>query len=193
MTASKRSFDVPELMQRARSGDRSAQAELFEGVHHRLLDRIRLMMGPEARRLAESSDFLQGVFAEALVSLDGIPAKTEDDLLRWLTAAARNNIRDDVRRRREKAFSSLSRSLSGSVSPSADTPAPDSEAEWRDELFDLAEALEGIDEKHRRIIELRYLEDLRFAEIAERLDCSTDAARMLLNRALLKVGRLLRK
>ena len=100
------------------------------------------------------------------------------------TEPAVNNIRDEVRRGREKAIESFSRSI-------ASRPGPSTEVELGEDLHLLAERLEGMDEDHRRVIELRALDNLRFKEVAERMGRSEDAVRMLFRRALVSLGGLL--
>jgi hypothetical protein len=59
-----------------------------------LLERIRLMLGEDARRQADSIDFLQEVFVEVLAKIDSCDFRDERALLRWMTTVARNDIRD---------------------------------------------------------------------------------------------------
>ena len=69
----------------------------------RLLSRIRLLMGPGARRQAESGDFLGDVLVATLRARPDLEPKPSEELLRWMTAVARNRIRVDVRKKRERA------------------------------------------------------------------------------------------
>ena len=54
-----------QLVRQAQAGDHAALSDLLKRYRGRLLARVRLMMGEQARRLAESQDFLQNVFAVA--------------------------------------------------------------------------------------------------------------------------------
>ena len=168
------------------SGVDSLGAEL-EHLRPRLLERIRLMMGEQARAVAESGDFFQELCAEALRDRSRMP-DGEGARLRWLTAIARNNVRDEVRRRRELAFSHLSEAVG---TPSAGSGSP-SRAAVRDEhAHALAEALETLREDQRRVIELRELDGLPFEDVGAVLGRSAEAARKLHMRALLQLGRTL--
>ena len=62
--------DARDVVARAREGDRAARAALLERWQPRMLARIRLMMGDEARRHAESIDFVHSVLIQALERLD---------------------------------------------------------------------------------------------------------------------------
>ena len=177
---------------RAREGDAGALGALVERFQEPLLARVRLMLGEEARRCAESVDFVQGAILDALRQGAPIPCDDERGLLRWMTAAARNDIRNAATRRREQALSSLSASLSLESIPDRGTPSPPSAAELDEEHLRLVEALEQLDQDQRRAIELRDLDGLSFAEVGRCMERSEAAAQMLHARALLRLGKALR-
>ena len=179
--------DSIELLRRARGGDPRSLGVVLARFRPALLERIRWMMGPEARRVADSGDFLQGVFAAVLRDLDGRSPEDEEGLLRWMTAVARNDIRDSVRRRREEAFDSLSTLLA----ERGGTATPASHVAHQERLHRLAGALERLDEKLKTVLELRVFDDARFREIGERVGCDEAHARYLFNKALIAVSRLL--
>jgi RNA polymerase sigma-70 factor (ECF subfamily) len=179
-----------ELVLRARRGDAEARARLLERWRPRLLARIRTMLGERARRHAESADLLQGTLAKALERIDAESFANEDHVLRWMTAVARNDIRDLAGRQRERAFESLSESWHASAHPDSSTPSPVSAADREERLMHLMEALERLEEGERRAIELRDLEGLTFPEIGARLGWSDDRARLTHLRALSRLGQL---
>ena len=178
--------DLDDLVRRARGGDAVASGALIERVREPLLARIRLLMGDEARRVAESSDFLHETFVAALPALDQVSLCGPTQFLNWLTAIARNRIRQGVRRRREQALSSLSQSLSG-----VPVAEPDSKA-WFDELLHLAQAMEELPPDEQRSIELHDLQGLSFAVLGQRLGCSERHARRVHARAVLQLARAMR-
>lgn len=184
-------LDTPELLSRARGGDRTSLEQLLRRYRPELLTRIRLMMGEDARTAAESGDFLQGALVEVLQDLSRYELKDELAFLRWATHIARNNIRDEVRRRREKALQSFV-SGSGLFTPgrpgreSAETP---SHCVVRAEQLELLiDALTYLRDGYQRVIELHWFEGLSFAEVGRRMERSEDAARMLHARALIRLG-----
>jgi len=180
-----------ELLRRAQAGDSVALESLLERFRDPLLERIRLMMGGQARCSAESLDFLQGMFLEVIQGLEGVHVRDEQSLLRWMTTIARNNIRDHVRRTRERALESLTASCLCRSDLENDVPSPPSEAAVQEDVHTLIEALLELAPDHRRVIELRDLDELRFREIAELMDRSEDAVHVLHTRALVRLGRLL--
>lgn len=183
--------DTVELILRAERGEEGCLGKILERYRERLLERVRWMMGAEARELAESGDFLQGVFLKIIQRFDRFELRDERSFLRWATQIARNGIRDDLRRRREVALEAFA-TESGFWSPHASRgDSPDRAAEWAEEIDRLVDALSELDEDQRRVVELRHFEKLPFAEIGARLERSANAAQLLHARALTRLNRLL--
>ncbi len=178
-----------ELLKLAHSGDAAALSRLLERYSERLLVRVRLMMGAEARAQAESVDFLQMTMAEVVEHLPRFEIRNERAFLGWLTTIARNRIRDSVRRQREAAFTTLSVTCSNDQSGRGKTPA--SEAADHEEALRLVEALEELDAPSRQVVELRNLEGLSYRAIGERLGFGEERVRRKHQRAVLRLGILL--
>ncbi len=171
-----------DLFLRAGSGDGEALAHVVALYQDRLLARIRLMMGPDARGCVESGDVLQDVFSEAIRGLRAGDLRDEQAFLRWVTAIARHHIVDEVRRRREQSLEALSSEfVAGEPSIAARLSAE--EAGER-----LVEAIEELDAMRQRVVELRALEGWAWARIAHELGRSEGAVRKLYNRALVELG-----
>ncbi len=161
----------------------------LQELHPKLLTRIRIMMGEEARAHADSGDFYQGLCLEALRDERRFQRLVADDraLLRWLTAIARNNIRDEVRKRRE----ALLASFSDTVFRHGEETTP-SQVTLRTERQErIAEALEALAPDYRRVIELRDLDGLSLRQVGDTMKRSEEAARKLHRRALIQLGRTL--
>ena len=178
-----------ELLRLAHRGDTDALSRLLERYSERLLGRVRLMMGAEARAQAESVDFLQMAMTEVVERMDRFEVRDERAFMAWLTTIARNRIRDSVRRGRETAFTNLSASCSKDGSGPGKTPA--SEAADHEQALRLVEALEELDAPSRKIVELRNLEGLSYREIGERMGFGEEGARQRHRRAVLRLGTLL--
>jgi len=182
------SADLSALIEGARSGDPRASEALFQCCREPLLARIRWMMGDEARRLADSDDFLQSTMAAALPALPVFQQRGGESFLRWLTAIARNKIRHEVRRKREEALSALSSAVGdASVRGSCDDGGFSV-----DSALTLFEALSRLATDERRLIELRDLDGQSFAEIGATLGCSNRHAHRLHAQALLRLSRAFR-
>ena len=186
------SQDTLELIHLARAGNRDALGSLLERFGDRLLGRIRMMMGAQARRFLESGDVLGTVVLEALTGFEKAGISNDDQLLRWLTSIARNKIRHEFRRRHAIAFEALSAEMVGRArGGSAHGPGSNLGADEQVEV--LVEALEFMDEGSRRIIELRAFERMSFRDIGEAMEKGEDAARMQYTRALVVLGRIVRR
>lgn len=175
-----------ELLQRARGGDSQALGAVLDRYQQRLLDRIRLMMGAQARTTAESTDFLQGTFLEVVRGFERFEVRDERAFLRWMTTIARNKIRSATRGRREQALSLLSTGLmrlgdNGAVSGSnAIGPEPE---------LRLVEALESLPPDLRSVLELHDLEGLSFEDVGRSLGSHEHAVRRLHAKALIELAK----
>ncbi|MEM7200965.1 MAG: sigma-70 family RNA polymerase sigma factor [Planctomycetota bacterium] len=183
-----------DLFARAVGGDADSLDELLRRFREPLLRRLRLMLGPQARRQAESVDFMQQVFTTAVEHQSDLEGLDDAALLRWLTATARNRVRASVRGRWAAGFETLSISLGGVAPPESPSNAtPSGAAAQREGVEHLLESLEGLAEEHRRVIELRDFEGLPFAEVGAAMDRGENAARMLHARAMVKLAQHVRR
>lgn len=164
---------------------RSSLEALIRDNRERLLGRIRQLMGAEVRRSTDSIDVLHGVLSRALEERASDP-RDPGPFLRWLTALARHRIVDEVRRRREESFEGTARERALSDAPSVTSCLSLQETVQR-----MLAALHELEPVHRRVIELRCLEELPWLSIAAELGRSEEAARKLYHRSLLHLGRRL--
>lgn len=181
-----------ELVARAQRGEVGARDELLEALRPALCDRIDMMMGSAARRYAEGHDIVHGALLEVVRDLGRFTPKSSGSLLRWACQIARNRIHDELRRKHELAFESLtsdSWNLAGGV---ASGPSPSSVLDLNERKERLADAMVELSSSHRDVIRLRYFEGLRFAAIGERMGRSENAVMLLHTRALLRLGAMLR-
>jgi RNA polymerase sigma-70 factor (ECF subfamily) len=181
------------LLHAARLGSQHSIGVILERYRGRLLDRIRLMLGPKARQLAESGDILHGAIVEIVRDLPHLRPKNGREFLGWATRIARNNIRDAVDKRREARFADLARtSIDASVFTGKE-PAPDDVARDHELSDRLLEVLEELSPDHQAVIELRHFEGLPFAAIGARLQRSENAAERLHARAMVELGQRMRR
>jgi len=179
-----------ELIERARAGDPQARGELLARCQPRLLERIRFMLGEELRAHAESIDLAQSVMLAVLEQPNASLYADEARLLRWMTAAARNSIRDRARRARVRAVETLGDSTVGPGLVDAGSPGPSTAFVQLERAVVLAELVEALEPDERRVLELRELEGQTFAQIAAELGGTDDRVRLLHQRAILNLGRL---
>ena len=186
------SLDTKVLLVAAQKGDRSALDELFE----RLLPRVRriaaLRMGCRESELWDREDLVQETLIDAFQNLEDFEHRNEGALCDWLATMVQNNLRDHHRRRkaakrdvgriapRRGHSTVLSDSVLGHDSTTPSRIAQAAELEQQVET-----ALLALDERQRRVIELRKLCEFSFEEIATELGFSSpSSARSLFSRAM---------
>ena len=178
-----------DFIRRVRAGDERAAMDLVERYEPAIRRAVRVRLrDPRLRRLIESVDICQSVFASFFVrtSLGQYDLESPDKLVRLLATIARNKVAYQANRERA-ACRDQRRVNRGAVL--GDCPAPDSSPSRQ-----LA-ARELVEEARRRMTpdELRLLErrehGLGWAEIAAELGGSPDALRIRLARAVARITR----
>lgn len=170
-------------VRRAKRGDRDAFAALYDTFAGPLYDRVLL---PRLGSAAAAEDALADTFRTALERI----ATYEDrgpSIWHWLARIAANKANDQHRAaaRSGRALTDFERL----VGPLVDGAPPPGEvyarAVERDEArVHVAAAMERLNPRYRRAIELRFLEDRERAACAEALDVTVGTFDVVLLRAL---------
>ncbi len=169
------------LVERARSGDLQAFAELFEPLRPRLLASIRTRLSPAIRQRVDPEDVLQDTYVRALHSLSRFEWRGEDSFGRWLEAIASHVALDVVRREGRRPALRLERE------PPGDGAAPSRGLRRQERRERLMKALRTLSPDHQTVLELSRMEGLSIREIADRMDRSESAVKNLLLRATRKL------
>jgi len=177
----------------ARAGSREALGQLLESARRYLVSIARQELDADLRTKNSPSDLVQETFVEAQRAFGQFHGDTEAELLAWLrqlllhrVGKLRRSFRDTQKRRlaREVALggdSSTDGPVGGLV---VNVPSPSGQAMEREQDQALQAALGRLPDDYRRVITLRYQEELPFEEIGRLLDRSPDAARKLWARAV---------
>ena len=194
-----RDDDHDRLVDRTTQGDAAALEALLERHLPSLLVYVRLHAGELLRRKEASQDLVQSVCREILASMDRFEHRGAPAFRAWLFAKALGKIRDrqrywlagrrDARRERE-----LTDSVSGAIDHAAVRPqfaSPSQAAIGEEEMRRLEDAFEELPEDYRQVITLARIVGLPHAEIAAQMERSEAATRVLLYRALARLGRLM--
>jgi len=177
----------------ARAGSREALGKLLEAARQYLLSIARQEFDPDLRAKNSPSDVVQETFVEAQRDFGQFQGDTEAELLAWLrqlllhrVGKLRRRYRDTQKRRlaREVALGGDDSSDGPAAGLAANVPSPSGQAMEHEEDQALQEALERLPEDYRRVITLRYQEQLPFEAIGELLQRSPEAARKLWARAV---------
>lgn len=154
----------------------------------------RLQLGTRLRSKLDASDVVQQAILQAHTARDQFRGATEAEWLGWLRAILANALASSARRFTAEARDlgrerSLEVALDQSASRlacllSADQTSPSAGAVRAEEILGLAQAMAGLPEDQRTVIELHHLKGLPVAQVAEILGKSRPAVAGLLFRAL---------
>jgi len=181
-----------ELVQRIQAGDRSAWEDLYARYHDPLLFAIRCRIGAGLRSRLQSEDVLHSVVLDALRDLGRFEHRGPGSLSHYLHVCVLNKLRNKA-----EYHAALKRSgdvpLTDSLCERLATRGSEEPAYVDDERFGrLERALPGLPEEMREVVLLRSIEGLSNREAAEALGRSEDAASKLYNRALARLGALMK-
>ncbi|MHC4933259.1 MAG: RNA polymerase sigma factor [Planctomycetota bacterium] len=161
----------------ALAGDADARGSLLERLRPRLVLWSSTRMSPSLRSKLEPEDAAQEILLVLHRSLDQFKGGDERAFRAWLFTVAENRIRDLA-----EHAGALKRKPPLPMSFSQTSP---SQAAIRTEMAGrMRRALEGLNEDYRRVIQLRRLEERDPAEVAEILNRTPNAARVLYCRAI---------
>ncbi len=191
------------LLNRAQCSDAAAQGDLlrrFEPWLH-LLARVQV----ESRFAAkfDASDVVQQTLLEAVKAFPQFRGSTEAELTAWLRQILAHALAHEIRRYHGTAKRDLTQevSLDAQLAQSSQRlgalfaesgPSPSQQLAHRELDVLLAEVLSRLPDDYREVLILRHLEGLSHEAIAERLNRSAGATRMLWTRALIALRQELR-
>jgi len=138
---------------------------------------------------------VQDALILALRGLKDFTYSDEGDFLRWLCRIAENRLQDILKRfhsdkrdiHKEISFKQEGSSIYGwfyGAAEPIDTTTPSFIMRKKEALDRLEKALDTLKPEYKEVIVLKKIEGLSHAEIAERLNKSTNAVPMLLFRAM---------
>jgi len=171
---------VPDVIARARAGDREAFAELYdhhvESVYRYLLYRVR--------EPADAEDLASEVFTRAFANIHRYRWQGKS-FLAWLYTIARNAVTD--RRRRDRPTVDLD----NAYGVAEDGPTAHDRAVRSEALDSLRAAIRRLTMEQQEVIVLRFVENLSSRQVAKVLGKNEGAIRALQFRALGRLRKLL--
>lgn len=192
---------VPSLISDARRGNTSSIGVLLQQYRNYLLVLATTQIENRLQPRVSPSDVVQETMLKAHQHFDQFRGRSEAELLGWLRQILVNNLakfveqhvlaaRRDVRR--EVSIERLGAALEQStIQLAALLPAagnsPSMAVQQREEAVVLADRLAQLPKSYREVLVLRNLQSLSFDEVAQRLDRSVGATRMLWLRAIEKL------
>jgi RNA polymerase sigma-70 factor (ECF subfamily) len=191
----------PALVSHARAGDTSSIGVLLDQYRNYLMVLASTQLENRLQPRVSPSDVVQETMLRAHKNFGQFRGTTEAELLAWLRQILVNNLakfveqhllaaRRDVRR--EVSIERLGAALEQStVQLAALLPAegksPSMAVQQREEAVQLADRLAQLPADYREVLVLRNLQSLPFEEVAQRMERSVGATRMLWLRAIEKL------
>jgi RNA polymerase sigma-70 factor, ECF subfamily len=196
-----------DLIGRARRGSQSSLGSLLQQYRNYLVVLASMQIEKRLQPRVSPSDVVQETMLRAHKNFGQFRGTTEPELLAWLRQILVNNLakfveqhmlaaRRDVRR--EVSIERIGAALEHSTIQLAQlVPAtmksPSMAVQQREEAVVLADRLAQLPDDYREVLVLRNLQGLPFDEVAQRIERSVGATRMLWLRAIEKLRSVYRK
>ncbi len=173
---------VPDVIDRARRGDRAAFAEIYDthvdAVYRYLLYRVR--------EPSDAEDLTSEVFTRAFANIHRYRWQGKS-FLAWLYTIARNAVTD--RRRRDRPTVDLDKAYG----VAEDGPTAHERAVHGEEVDALRGAVRHLTGEQQEVLVLRFVENLSSRQVAQILGKNEGAIRALQFRALGRLRKLMRE
>jgi RNA polymerase sigma-70 factor (ECF subfamily) len=195
---------VSVLIDRCRRGEAAAREMLFERYRHYLRVLAQAQVGRHLRGKCDPSDLVQQTLLEAHRDFQDFAGTHEAELLGWLRRILAHNLFNEARRfaaqlrdaarevSLEQVQAGVDRSSLALGRALADAaPAPSQIALEREAAVRLADTLAQLPKDYQTVLVLRVFEGLSADEVAERMQRTPGAVRMLQMRALAALRDLL--
>ncbi len=194
------SSETLRLVDRLKSGDRSALAGLFDQYRDRLCRMVDLRLDPRLRPRLDPADVVQDAFLEASKRLDAYLTEAKLPPFLWLRLVVGERLATLHRHHIGTKMRDAGRevSLYHGALPQASTAAlasmllgrqtsPTQAAQRAERLLRVQEALNSLDAVDREILSLRHFEQLNRAEAALALGITEEAGAKRYIRALKRI------
>jgi RNA polymerase sigma-70 factor (ECF subfamily) len=185
------------LIRQARAGDAAALETLLGRYREFVRWLVHARCAGRLRTRVDSSDLVQETLLRAAQNISQLHATSEEEWRAWLTRIAEREVIHQLRHHVGAAKRAVAREqpLLGPMSSAGgrsrleqwwarSQSSPSQVAIRKERVLLLADALARLPEDYRLVLVLRHLEGLDFAEVAERLNRTAGAARVLWLRAL---------
>ena len=174
------------LLQQARAGEQAALGQLLERLRPWLRVLADGRLGSRLAARLDASDVVQQTCLSIYKRIQQFEGEEISQFMAWVREIHYRNILDEVRRHLLVQERSVDREQRlGEVDVTflvQESPRPTLFV--GEDAVRLAEALEHLPESQRKVIAMRYLEELPVARITQLMDLSADAVTSLIRRGL---------
>ena len=199
--------EIDQLFTSAREGSSSCLGRLLTLYTNYLKLLIAAQLDGRLRKRVSPSDIVQETFFEAHRDFAQFRGRSTGEFVAWLRRILVNNILRVVEQhllaekrdvRREISLEQIGKRLEQSTARletllAVEGESPSGCAQRREDEIMLADALAELPDDYRDVIMLRHIEGLQFEDVAQRMERSPGAVRMLWLRALKKLRETLGK
>jgi RNA polymerase sigma-70 factor (ECF subfamily) len=189
---------VDRLLASAKAGDTESLSRLFSLYQNYVRLLAQSQIRGRLRVRASESDIVQETFLNASRGFDEFRGNTGGEFVTWLRKILSRRIQyfiqqqvDAQRRdvRREVSLEAIGQWVDQSsvrleTVLQADDPSPATQIENHENSVRVANALTELSDDHREVLMLRSVEGFGFSDVAERMQRSSGAVRMLWLRAV---------
>jgi RNA polymerase sigma-70 factor (ECF subfamily) len=189
--------EFAEWLEAAREGSAEDLGKALEACRDYLLLVARRDLGTDLNAKAGASDLVQETFLGAQRNFGQFAGESPDELRAWLGVILKNNLANFRRRYREVGKRQVAREVSLPIdqggggdplqSVAADATSPSGFVMRIEREQAMLSALNRLPERYRHVVLWHHHERLTFEEIGRRLQCSSEAARKLWPRALIRL------
>lgn len=172
--------EAPDVITRARAGDRDAFAELYDEY----ADRVYRYLLFRVRDAADAEDLTSEVFTRAFANIHRYRWQGKS-LLAWLYTIARNAVTDRMRRARPMV------GLDDAIAMPDGQPTAHEYVEAHDRAAALRRAMTKLTNEQQEVLLLRFMHYCSSQEVARLLNKNEGAVRALQFRALMRLRKLL--
>lgn len=195
------SLQINELLRLVGQGDRQARDELLQRHRKSLARMIAAHLDPRVAPRIDDSDILQDALIRADQRLDQYVLDRPIPFYPWLRQIVREQIIEVHRKHLHAQRRSVYREQPNQLQPTDDSisafvtafPADDSTPSVRASRAEtrnmVRSALSRLSESDRQVLTMRYVEQMKIAELAELLEITEAAAKSRVRRALEKLDR----
>ncbi len=177
--------------------DAERDPDAVEGLLQSYLPRLRayvhMRLPRELRRIEGTEDVAQSVCRDLLGEIGRFEVRGEPEFRSWLFTTALNKIREKHRfHSRQKRDAKRNLEIDATLADCLNTAStPSLHAIALEEAARLREAIDGLPDEYRDVVLNAYVVGMSRREIGELIGRSEGAVRMLLGRALAKLGKML--
>lgn len=170
-------WDEATCIERARQGDQTAFAEIYQHFERPIYSLIYRLMG----NTEDAFDITQDVFVKAYKAL----SKTSPDLnlSAWLHRIASNTCLDVLRRRKIVRWLPWDPTEHANITPASESDEPERRLMGEETRLQVQAVLNQMNERYRLCLILREYQELSCEEIADVMGTSRQAVKSMLFRA----------